>query len=122
MNKRDGQEYAYCLCGLIVWVRVVPKRTVVGDIDGRFDNLSASHQQYIFPINVQLSCFELMIFFSLLETMEKAVPGMTTQGFKKLEHLVTFYSQASKGLPCELKQPAASEENDIIDDDTGNYF
>ena len=26
------------LCGLIVRVRVVPRRTVVGDIDRRFDN------------------------------------------------------------------------------------
>ena len=31
------------LCGLIVWVRVVPRRTVVGDIDQCFDNLSGSH-------------------------------------------------------------------------------
>ena len=31
------------LCGLIVRVRVVPRRTVVGDIDRRFDNLSRSH-------------------------------------------------------------------------------
>ena len=31
---------SYCV---IVWVRVVLKRTVVGD--GRFDNLSASHLQ-----------------------------------------------------------------------------
>ena len=33
------------LCGLIVRVRVVPRRTVVGDIDRRFDNLSGSHHQ-----------------------------------------------------------------------------
>ena len=33
------------LCGLIVRVRVVSKRTVVGDIDRRFDNLSGSHHQ-----------------------------------------------------------------------------
>ena len=33
------------LCDLIVWVRVVPRRTVVGDIDQRFDNLSGSHHQ-----------------------------------------------------------------------------
>ena len=32
------------LCGLIVRVRVVP-RTVVGDVDRRFDNLSGSHHQ-----------------------------------------------------------------------------
>ena len=31
------------LRGLIVRVRVVPRRTVVGDIDRRFDNLSGSH-------------------------------------------------------------------------------
>ena len=30
---------------MIVWVRVVPRRTVVGDIDRRFDNLSGSHHQ-----------------------------------------------------------------------------
>ena len=34
-----------CLCGLIVRVRVVPRRTVVGDTDRRFDNLSGSHHQ-----------------------------------------------------------------------------
>ena len=33
------------LCGLIVRVRVVPRRTVVGDTDRRFDNLSGSHHQ-----------------------------------------------------------------------------
>ena len=33
------------LCGLVVRVRVVPRRTVVGDIDRRFDNLSGSHHQ-----------------------------------------------------------------------------
>ena len=33
------------LCGLIIRVRVVPRRTVVGDIDRRFDNLSGSHHQ-----------------------------------------------------------------------------
>ena len=31
------------MCGLIDGVRVVPRRTVVGDIDRRFDNLSGSH-------------------------------------------------------------------------------
>ena len=31
--------------GLIVRVRVVPRRTVVGDIDRCFDNLSGSHHQ-----------------------------------------------------------------------------
>ena len=30
------------LCGLIVRVRVVPRRTVVGDIDRRFDNCVSS--------------------------------------------------------------------------------
>ena len=35
----------YRLCGLIVRVRVVLRRTVVGDIDRRFDNLSGSHHQ-----------------------------------------------------------------------------
>ena len=34
-----------CLCGLFVRVRVVPRRTVVGDIDRRFYNLSGSHHQ-----------------------------------------------------------------------------
>ena len=33
------------LCGLIVRVRVVPRRTVVGDTDRRFHNLSGSHHQ-----------------------------------------------------------------------------
>ena len=33
------------MCGLIVQVRVVPRRTVVGDVDRRFDNLSGSHHQ-----------------------------------------------------------------------------
>ena len=33
------------MCGLIVRVRVVPRRTVVDDIDRRFDNLSGSHHQ-----------------------------------------------------------------------------
>ena len=31
------------LCGLIVRVRVVSRRTVVGDIDRRFNNLSGSY-------------------------------------------------------------------------------
>ena len=33
------------LCRLIVRGRVVPRSTVVGDIDQRFDNLSGSHHQ-----------------------------------------------------------------------------
>ena len=33
------------LGGLIVRVRVVPRRTVVGDTDRRFDNLSGSRHQ-----------------------------------------------------------------------------
>ena len=36
------------LFGLIVRVRVVLRRTVVGDIDRRFDNLSGSHQSFSF--------------------------------------------------------------------------
>ena len=32
-------------CSVIVRVRVVLKRTVVGDSDWRFDNLSGSHHQ-----------------------------------------------------------------------------
>ena len=37
----------YFLCNNynIIRVRVVPRRTVVGDIDRRFDNLSGSHHQ-----------------------------------------------------------------------------
>ena len=38
-----GGQNIFFLCGLIVRVRVVPRRTVVGDIDRRFDNLSGSH-------------------------------------------------------------------------------
>ena len=34
------------LCGLIVRVRVVPRRTVVGDIDQRFTNPNGSHRQF----------------------------------------------------------------------------
>ena len=37
--------HIFRLCGLIVRVRVVPRRTVVGAIDPRFDNLSGSHHQ-----------------------------------------------------------------------------
>ena len=40
------------LCGLIVRVRVVLKRTVVGDIDRRFDRKSSSES-----CNVQLTMF-----------------------------------------------------------------
>ncbi|XP_020611066.1 phosphatidylinositol 3,4,5-trisphosphate 5-phosphatase 2-like isoform X2 [Orbicella faveolata] len=49
----------------------------------------------------------------------QAVPGVAAQGFSKLEHLVTFYSQGHQGLPCELKQPAVLEQDkDVTDDDT----
>lgn len=49
----------------------------------------------------------------------QAVPGMVAQVFTKLEHLVTFYSQANQGLPCELALPVASQGcNSITDDDT----
>ena len=44
-NIKDHTQQKCCLGGLIVWVRVVPWRTVVGDIDWRFDNLSGSHHQ-----------------------------------------------------------------------------
>ena len=33
------------LCGFIVWLRVAPRRTVVGDIDPHDDNQSGSHHQ-----------------------------------------------------------------------------
>ena len=45
MMDNNYQHQNFCLCGLIVRVRVVPRRTVVGDIDRRFDNLSGSHHQ-----------------------------------------------------------------------------
>ena len=41
----------FCLCGLIVRVRVVPRRTVVGDIDRRFDNLSGSRVNCVSSVN-----------------------------------------------------------------------
>lgn len=48
----------------------------------------------------------------------QAVPGVQAQDFSKLEHLVTFYSQANNGLPCELRQPAmAPQDMDSITDD-----
>ena len=43
--SRPLQQENIRLCGLIFRVRVVPRRTVVGDIDRRFDNLSGSHYQ-----------------------------------------------------------------------------
>nr|XP_058945495.1 phosphatidylinositol 3,4,5-trisphosphate 5-phosphatase 2-like isoform X1 [Pocillopora verrucosa] len=48
----------------------------------------------------------------------QAVPGVSPQGFNKLEDLVTFYSQGNQGLPCELKHPAVPEDKDVMDDDT----
>ena len=47
------------LCGLIVRVRVVPRRTVVGDIDRRFDNLSGSHHQS--HVNCVLSVYGIYV-------------------------------------------------------------
>ena len=44
-TPRNSQQRCLSLCGLIVRVRVVPRRTVVGDTDRRFDNLSGSHHQ-----------------------------------------------------------------------------
>ena len=46
---------------------------------------------------------------------------MLPQAFSKLEHLVTFYSQANNGLPCELRQPATApqDRDSITDDETG---
>ena len=44
--KRISTVLLSRLCGLIVWVRVVPRRTVVGDIDRRFENLS-HHQSHV---------------------------------------------------------------------------
>ena len=41
-NSNGNESRLY---GLIVRVRVVPKRTVVGDVDQHFDNLSGSHHQ-----------------------------------------------------------------------------
>ena len=51
------------LCGLIVRVRVVPRRTVVGDIDRRFDNLSGSHHQS--HVNCVSSVYGIMSLVSL---------------------------------------------------------
>ena len=44
-QMESTRNFSRCLCGFIVGVRVVPRRTVVGDIDRRFDNLSGSHHQ-----------------------------------------------------------------------------
>ena len=43
----------------MVRVRVVPRRTVVGDIDRRFDNLSGSHYQC--HVNCVLSVYGIYI-------------------------------------------------------------
>ena len=42
----NGLNPGVSLCGLMVRVRLVPRRTVVGDIDRRFDNLSGSHDSH----------------------------------------------------------------------------
>lgn len=48
----------------------------------------------------------------------QAVPGVSAQAFTKLEHLVTYYSQANQGLPCELRQSAVeSHDRDSVTDD-----
>ena len=47
------------LCGLIVSVRVVPKRTLAGDIDRSFDNLSGSHYQN--HVNCVLSVYGIYV-------------------------------------------------------------
>ena len=47
------------LCGLIVRVKVVPRRTVAGDIDRRFDDLSGSHHQS--QINCVLSIYGIYV-------------------------------------------------------------
>lgn len=53
----------------------------------------------------------------------QAVPGVSAQAFSKLDHLVTFYSQANQGLPCELRQPAVLQDRDsITDDETGEAW
>ena len=50
----------------------------------------------------------------------KAVPGVAAQYFRKLEHLVTFFSKGGQGLACELKQPLVLEQDkEVTDDDTG---
>ena len=61
------------MCGLIVRVRVVSLRTVVGDIDRRFDNLRGSHHQSS-PTTILLGTtltrslsFEYVIRLNLLE-------------------------------------------------------
>ena len=53
------------LCGLIVRVRVVPRRTVVGDIDRRFDNLSGSHHQS------HVNCVSSVYGIYIVETNER---------------------------------------------------
>ena len=60
------------LCGLMVQVRVVPRKTVVGDIDGRlFDNLSGTHRQsYLQSCVFQLKITHAKLQASLQEKKE----------------------------------------------------
>ena len=56
------------MCGLIVQVRVVPRRTVVGDIDRRFDNLSGSHHQSHGQFTVFMSLVSRAVMLLAVET------------------------------------------------------
>ena len=54
------KQNIFCLCGLIVRVRVVPRRTVVGEIGRRFDNLSGSHHQSHDVIRVMMTSAQVV--------------------------------------------------------------
>ena len=51
------------LCGLIVRVRVVPRKTVVGDTDRHFDNLSGNHHHS--HVNCVSSVYGIYVFAQL---------------------------------------------------------
>ncbi|KAK3697934.1 hypothetical protein QZH41_013014 [Actinostola sp. cb2023] len=47
----------------------------------------------------------------------QAVPGVENQHFELLEHIVTYYSQPDRGLPCQLKYPVICHSCDDYDSD-----
>ena len=102
------RKQRYCLCGLIFWVRVVPRRTVVGVIDRRFDNLSGSHHQS--NVNFVSSVYGICLWSAKVSLVGTHYPIDCSHLEKKTKHHFKPYlalfdpkSSAHLAIKCSKK-------------------
>ena len=76
--------------GVIVWVRVVPRKTGVGDIHQRFDSLSGSHHQS--HVNCVSSVYGIYVFGKLSRDVTGCCFGKSCCYWHKIATIITLES------------------------------